>query len=90
MKRKFVTAHQLQQEQQKQKKKNKVNQNLPELPKRILTPRKCNMPAVETLEPEQAVVNSKGTARRKLSLPDDKRNGKSNKVGNEIAAEVPS
>ncbi|KAL6542596.1 hypothetical protein OROMI_024198 [Orobanche minor] len=28
------------------------------------------MPVVETLEPEQAVVNSKGTARRKLSLPD--------------------
>ncbi|KAL6561325.1 hypothetical protein OROMI_016926 [Orobanche minor] len=45
--------------------------------------------AVETLEPEQAVVNSKGTARRKLSLPDDKRNDKINKDGNEIAAELP-
>ncbi|KAL6584866.1 hypothetical protein OROMI_004155 [Orobanche minor] len=47
------------------------------------------MPAVETLEPEQAVVNSKGTARRKLSLPDDKRNDKINKDENEIAAELP-
>ncbi|KAL6524751.1 hypothetical protein OROMI_030344 [Orobanche minor] len=64
-----------------------VNQNLPELPKRILTPQKCNMLVVETLEPEQAVVNSEGTARRKLSLPDDKRNDKINKDGNEIAVE---
>ncbi|KAL6547509.1 hypothetical protein OROMI_023230 [Orobanche minor] len=47
----------------------------------------CNMPAVETPEPEQTVVNSKGTARRKLSLPDDKSNDKINKDGNEIAAE---
>ena len=65
VKRKFMTSHQLQQEQQNKKKKQKS----PELPKRILTPRKCNLPpSSKTPEIEQGTITPKGTARRKLNL----------------------
>ncbi|KAL8124269.1 hypothetical protein AgCh_012061 [Apium graveolens] len=63
----------LQQEQQRKKNKQKS----PELPKRILSPRKCNMPVAETPELEEGTVSPKGTARRKLNLQGDKINGKS-------------
>ncbi|KAL8147689.1 hypothetical protein AgCh_005133 [Apium graveolens] len=51
-KHKFVTSHQLQQEQQRKKNKQKS----PELPRRILSPRKCNMPVAETPELEEGTL----------------------------------
>lgn len=83
VKRKFVTSHQLQQEQQRKKNKQKS----PELPRRILSPRKFNMPVSENPGLEERTVNPKEIAGRKLNLQGDKIHGKSTGK-NDIAVKV--